>query len=212
MQLAGDHLRLLPERAAYWVERETLLVADTHWGKAATMRAAAIPIPHGTTEEDLARLSRAVERTKARRLLLLGDVLHARQGRAPLTLRKVIDWREKHPNLGIRMVRGNHDLGAGDPPEAVRLDCFDSPLVEGPFVFQHHPAPSPLGYTLAGHTHPAIRLRGSAGNRATLPCFHFTESFGVLPAFGSLTGMARSCPVPSDRVFAIADDEVLVIM
>jgi hypothetical protein len=39
VQLAGEHLRLLPERAAYWVERETLLVADIHWGNAATMPA-----------------------------------------------------------------------------------------------------------------------------------------------------------------------------
>ncbi len=39
LELRGQHLVLLPERAAYWREQEMLLIADMHCGKAATFRA-----------------------------------------------------------------------------------------------------------------------------------------------------------------------------
>ncbi|HET7427286.1 MAG TPA: DEAD/DEAH box helicase, partial [Gemmatimonadales bacterium] len=55
LRLAGEDLVLLPERALFWPRTATLVVADLHWGKAATFRAAGIPIPTGTTGEDLAR-------------------------------------------------------------------------------------------------------------------------------------------------------------
>lgn len=203
---------MLPERALYWPKRGTLLVADTHWGKAATLRAAAIPVPHGTTLDDLDRLSGALDRTGARRLVLLGDVLHARSGRAAKTLDTVHKWRRRHAGIEMLMVRGNHDLGAGDPPAEFDIRCGEGVVAEAPFVYQHHPAGSELGYTLAGHLHPAVGLHGMAGMRATLPCFYFTERYGVLPAFGSLTGTARVNPVPGERVYAIADGEVIAIM
>ena len=78
LTIAGERLLLYPERAAYWPARRTLVITDTHWGKAATMRAAAIPIPGGSTRESLNRLTQLIERTTARRardelLIELGD-------------------------------------------------------------------------------------------------------------------------------------------
>ncbi len=211
LTLRGEEITLLPERAIYWPKAQTLLVADTHWGKAATMRAAAIPVPGGTTSDDLARLTRLLCQTRARRLVLLGDVIHARQGRAPRTLAAVEEWRTRHAALDILMIRGNHDRGAGDPPPALSIRCCNPPVVEAPFVFQHYPTESPDGYTLAGHTHPAVKLHGKGRQRATLPCFHFAARVGVLPAFGSMTGVAVVYPRREDRVFAIAEGEVVEV-
>ena len=209
--LQGESLTLFSERGVYWPKAQTLLVADTHWGKAATMRAAAIPVPGGTTVDDLSRLSRLLDRTGARRLVLLGDVIHARQGRAPQTLAAVAEWRSHHHTLDILMIRGNHDRGAGDPPDELNIRCCNAPVVEPPFVFQHFPTESPEGYTLAGHTHPAVKLHGKGRQRATLPCFLFTPRVGVLPAFGSMTGAAIVYPRPEDQVFAIAEGEVVAV-
>ncbi|HYG62842.1 MAG TPA: DEAD/DEAH box helicase, partial [Thermoanaerobaculia bacterium] len=77
IDIAGEPLVLLPERALLWERRATLVVADAHLGKAAAFRAAAIPLPGGTTTEALGRLAAALSRTGARRLLLLGDFFHA---------------------------------------------------------------------------------------------------------------------------------------
>ena len=202
-------LTLLPERAIYWPRKKTLLAADTHWGKAATMRAAAIPIPGGTTTADLARLTRILDTTRATRLVLLGDAIHAREGRAPRTLEAVAEWRKMHDGLDILLVRGNHDRRAGDPPEAFKIRCADAPFSEAPFVFQHFPGAASDGYALAGHLHPAIHLHGRGKQKANLVCFWFTPEFGVLPAFGSLTGAAFVERAEEDRVYAIAGDEVV---
>jgi DNA ligase-associated metallophosphoesterase len=211
IQLAGESLILLPERAVYWPRKQTLLVADTHWGKAATLRAAAIPIPGGTTTADLARLTDILNSTRAARLVLLGDAIHAREGRAARTLRAVAEWRESHPKLDILLVRGNHDRRSGDPPAELNISCANAPVAEPPFVFQHYPGASAEGYALAGHLHPAIRLHGRGKQKATLVCFWFAPEFGVLPSFGSLTGSAFVERGLGDRVYGIAEDEVISV-
>src|SRR6478752_4639680 len=105
----------MAERALYWQREGALIIADLHWGKAATFRAAGVPLPPGTTTDDLARLDRALARTGARRLILLGDLFHARAGRhAAATLVTVAAWRSAHPSLDVLLVRGNHDRSAGD--------------------------------------------------------------------------------------------------
>jgi DNA ligase-associated metallophosphoesterase len=209
--LQNETLQLLAERAIFWKRKCALLIADTHWGKAATMRSAGLPIPGGTTRADMLRLSVLIHRTGAKRIVFLGDVIHARSGRAARTLDAVAEWREGHPDLELSMIRGNHDAHAGDPPRGLKIHCADAPLVEAPFVFQHFPGPSPYGYALAGHTHPAVKVGGRAGERATLPCFHFTPDYGTLPAFGALTGCAIIHPGPEDLIYGIAGDEVVPV-
>ena len=57
----GETLWLLPQRAVYWPRAGALIVADVHFGKAATFRAGGIPVPGGTTAEMLRRLSVALD-------------------------------------------------------------------------------------------------------------------------------------------------------
>jgi DNA ligase-associated metallophosphoesterase len=194
-------------KAIYWPGSSTLIVADLHWGKAASFRAMAIPVPSGTTAADLARLDSAIERTGARRLLVLGDLLHAKAAQeARATLESIRGWRRTRPDLECVLVRGNHDLRSGDPPADLDFRVVDQ-LVEGPFVFRHHPSVSDNGYTLAGHLHPSIVLSGR-GDRMRLPCFHFGTRCGILPAFGSFTGTATPDLQPGDRVYVVGDGEV----
>ena len=209
IEIRGEGLQLLPERAAYWEGNRTLLIADAHFGKAAAFRAASVPVPRGTTSGSLARLDVIVRQTAARRIIFLGDFLHARSGRSPETLAVVQRWHDDHPATHLVLVRGNHDRRAGDPPEELGVACVDAPLVEPPFVFAHHPIESPAGYVVAGHVHPGVRLVGSGRQRERLPCFWFGDSTGILPAFGEFTGLADIVPAPGDRVFVIAGSEVV---
>lgn len=209
LALAGEEIVLLPERLIFWPGAGALLVADAHWGKAAAFRAAGLAVPGGTTAEGLARLTRALERTGAREIVFLGDLLHAREGRAPATLAAAAAWRESHAEVAMTLVRGNHDRRAGDPPPEVGIACRDAPWVRPPFVLAHHPDEHPGGYVLAGHLHPAVTLLGRGRQRQRLPCFHFGARCGVLPAFGAFTGNADVRPSPGDRVFVVAEGEVI---
>ena len=210
LTIAGEEVRLLPERALFWPRACTLVVADVHWGKAATFRAAGIPIPGGTTGEDLARLDRAVQRTGARRLVVLGDLFHARAGRiATRTLATLRAWREQASRMEIQLIRGNHDRHAGDPPDDLRINCVNAPAFVPPFVLRHQPEPSPEGYTLAGHVHPGLVVSGPALQRERLPCFLVRPGVMLLPAFGSFTGSSPVYPESEDQAFVVADGEVL---
>ena len=210
-EVAGERLTMMPERSLWWARRRTLLVADPHFGKAASFRAGGIPIPRGTTAEGLARLDAAVARTGASRLIFLGDYLHARAGRAPETLRLLAEWRVANPGLELVLVRGNHDRRAGDPPGEAGLRCVDAPMHDGPFVMAHHPADSGGGYVLAGHLHPGVQLVGRGRMWKRLPCFWFRPGSAVLPAFGDFTGLADVTPEAGDRVYAVAGDEIVEV-
>jgi DNA ligase-associated metallophosphoesterase len=207
--LEGETLALLAERALHWPRRGMLVVADLHLGKAATFRALGIPVPRGGSADDLARLDRALARTGAQELVILGDLFHARAGReAAGTVALIAGWRARWPDLAIRLVRGNHDVGAGDPPTELGIRCVDEPWDEPPFIMRHHPDEAER-YVLAGHVHPAVRLSGTGGLRERLPAFVFGARVGLLPAFGSFTGGGTVAPGPEDRAWVIADASVL---
>ena len=211
IEIAGETVTLFAERAAWWARTRTLLVADPHFGKAATFRASAIPVPRGTTTEGLARLDALLARTGAGRVIFLGDYLHAREGRSPETLRVLAEWRFANPSLELVLVRGNHDRRAGDPPAEAGVRCVDAPMVEAPFVFAHYPVASEQGFVLAGHLHPGAPLTGRGRMRERVPCFWFARGFGVLPAFGEFTGLADVAAAPGDRMVAVADGSLVVV-
>jgi DNA ligase-associated metallophosphoesterase len=207
--IAGERVRLLAERAAYWERTRTLLIADPHFGKAAAFRAAGVPVPRGTTTGSLARLDAAVSRTGATRIVILGDFLHAREGREPETTRVVAEWRRRNASIEMLLVRGNHDKRAGDPGPEIDIRSVDAPQAEPPFVFMHKPAVSDDGYVICGHVHPAARLTGPGRETVRLPCFWARPRSMVLPAFGEFTGVAEIEVQPGDRVWVIADGAVV---
>ncbi|WP_278929671.1 ligase-associated DNA damage response endonuclease PdeM [Pseudomonas qingdaonensis] len=204
----GEQLLLLGDKALYWPARRVMLVADVHIGKAAAFRAQHLPVPRGTTQSTLQRLDRLLTSYPCEELIVLGDFLHARTGRAAATLERVRQWRERHARLKITLIRGNHDLHAGDPPEGLRIDVLDSPLLLGPFALQHQPEPHATHLVLAGHVHPVYVLRGRARQRLRLPCFVIGERLGLLPAFGDFTGGWAVQPQPGERVYLTADAQV----
>ena len=209
--VAGEQLRLLGERAVFWERTRTLFVADPHFGKAAAFRAAGVLVPRGTTGETLSRLDAALARTGAERIVFLGDFLHAREGRAPETLAAINDWRARWSRVAMLLVRGNHDKRAGDPPRELEMQCVNAPVIESPFVFAHHPVRSDDGYVLSGHVHPGARLSGPGREHSWLPCFWFGREIAVLPAFGEFTGLADIDASLGDRVWVVADGEVIAV-
>lgn len=212
IQLAGTLLQLLPERCAYVPAARTLLVADAHLGKAHSFRRLGVPVPEGPTQDTLARLSAAIARTGARRVIFLGDLLHSRHAQADAAVAPVQRWRQRHAELELLLVRGNHDHHAGDPPADWQVQAVDEPMALESLQLQHHPAaPAPGRYALAGHLHPAVRLGGRGRDQLRLPCFHFGAQLGVLPAFGDFTGGHLVQRQPGDRVFALADLQVVEV-
>ena len=209
VSIAGERLVLCAERGVYWHARRMLLVADPHFGKAASFRALGVRVPRGTTIGTLGRLDALIARWAPQRVVFLGDFLHAREGRNAETFAALAAWRGSHASIEMQLVRGNHDRRAGDPPSEVGIECVDGPLLDGPFALAHHPRAVAGSYVLAGHVHPCVVLVGAARQRERLPCFHFGAEVGVLPSFGEFTGCAEVVPSEGDQVWVVAEGRVV---
>lgn len=212
IRLAGADVALHASGAAFLPEHHTLLVADAHFGKAVSFRRLGVPVPVGTTTETLDALDALLGETGAAHVVFLGDFLHSARAHAAGTLGALAHWRAAHPALALTLVRGNHDDRAGDPPSGLGICVVDEPLPLGPFALCHHPRPVAGAYVLAGHWHPCVRLAGKANDRLRLPCFwlghEVARPVGVLPAFGSFTGMHPIDRGAGDRVYAVAGELV----
>ena len=208
--IAGERLLMLPEKALFWRDAMTLFIADFHLGKAAAFRSAGIPMPPGTTTDNVERLASAVDKTGAERVIFLGDFIHAEAGRADKTAARFANWRDENAQVALVLVRGNHDEHAGDPPHEWRFTCLDEGVKLGPFFAAHQPRRRAGGYTLAGHIHPAVRLKGK-DDAMNLPCFWFGREVGVLPAFGAFTGSSVVRPQRGDHIYVVAEGEVMPV-
>jgi len=211
-EIWGQRLLLLPERAVFWKTGRTLIVADAHLGKPAVLRAQGVPVPPGTARDDLKRLGRLLQGTGAERLLFLGDLFHAPLNPGGDRFRdRFARWRRSWSEVQLVLIAGNHDPAGDVVRSDFHIDVVAPEMAESPFLFSHRSVVNAQAYNLAGHVHPAVRLQGAARWSETLPCFLFGPRAGLLPAFGSFTGNYTVRPGPEDRIFAIADDEVVQV-
>ncbi len=208
-QVAGEVVMLLPQKAIYWPTTSTLIIADIHFGKAGTFRRLGVPVPHGTTAQNLQLIDELIARYPSKHLIFLGDFLHA-AGTSASTLQNLLIWRQSHHQIAMTLVRGNHDLRAGDPPAILNIQVVDEPYLVKPFAFCHYPDINSDHYVIAGHVHPAFRL-SSGHEKLRLPCFLFGASRAILPSFGAFTGSYNITPATGEHVFVVADDSVIKI-
>jgi DNA ligase-associated metallophosphoesterase len=206
---------LVPGRAAFLPASDTLLVADLHLGKAATFRSQGIPVPEGSAQKDLARLALLVATTRARRLVVLGDLFHAKSGCTDEVFAEFTATRSRFAGTEVLLVAGNHDRSVGRLPASLGIDSVLRTHDEPPFHFVHEPG-TPLPepdrddpFTIAGHLHPVIALASPSGDRLTDRCFVAEPGLLVMPAFGSFTGGHRVTATERSRVW-IARDEAVV--
>ena len=210
---ATPDILLLPGRAALLPASQTLLVADLHLGKAATFRQAGIPVPEGSAQRDLERLHQLVHAHDVRRLVVLGDLFHARSGCTPQVFAEFAALRSRIDKTSVVLVLGNHDRAVGRLPASLGLDACLPSLDEPPFHFVHEPATdtnvsNQNVFTVAGHLHPTVSIRSPSGDRLADRCFVAEPSVLVLPAFGSFTGGHRVEPTADMRLWIARDDGV----
>jgi DNA ligase-associated metallophosphoesterase len=207
IQWAQHALVLLADRGVFVPAYETLLVADPHFGKANVFAQVGIPVPSAITSATLARIQRMVDETRARRLIILGDLWHGRGSRDDPSVQELQTWRRGNPALSVEIIRGNHDRLAGEPQQ-LDAQYHESSRDLGPLHLRHAPDSRAGQFVIAGHLHPVIRLRDLGQVHVRLACFHVQARSLTIPAVGAFTGGRQIRPGPGDRVFVCMGTQV----
>jgi metallophosphoesterase superfamily enzyme len=124
-------------------------------------------------------------------------------------------WRSDFPGLEIKLVKGNHDILNKKWYAQSDIELFDSTLKISDFCFQHDPGECGKDddgrhhYVFSGHVHPGITIHGSGKQTLKFPCFYFTDSYCILPAFSRFTGTVGIHLKEDDVVFAIVNNSLL---
>lgn len=205
--LAGEEIHLLPEKAIYWPAERVLFIADLHLGKIHHFRKHGMGVPLAAQRDNEQRLRLLLDSLDLREVIFLGDLFHSEHNDAwHLLERLTADYAE----LAFVLVEGNHDILADERYGSAGLRVEAEGWQRGPFYLTHEPTDPPEGlYTLCGHLHPGLRLRGRGRQVLRLPCFYFGERVGILPAFGVFTGLAILPAEDSDQAWAVADGRVV---
>ena len=193
----------------YWQAAGMLLIADMHCGKAATFRARHVPIPEGSMQADLERLSAVIDRTQPQTLAILGDWIHAAVGCTPEVVAAITNWRTRHASLRIHWIHGNHDVAPIELRSQFLFEESATVFDHGPFRLQHKPGIDKRLFTIAGHVHPTLVIGGRGIPKSHLPCFVFTPQSAILPSFGSFTGGQTIKQKSDTRIFLVAGDSVV---
>ena len=210
--LLDQTLWLSAERAVFWEEARSLILADLHFGKTGHFRKSGIGVPQTIYREDLQRLVALVQFFKAGQLIVVGDMFHSESNKEHNLFER---WRNDLSSLEIHLIKGNHDILSYQWYQSAGITLHTGQLIIGDFMFMHDAAMSVAEtrtkYLFSGHLHPGVTLHHIARQTLHFPCFHFGYDCCTLPAFSRFTGATRIRPQKEDKVFAIVKDNVIAM-
>ena len=204
--LNNQNFTLHQSGAIFWEEKKVLLISDVHLGKVAHFRKHGMAIPNDAIFENFVRLNLVVEMFQPERIIFLGDLFHSKINKE---WELFSNWT-KEINQEIILIEGNHDIIAKHNYEDLGIKIY-SELVIDDFLLTHHPTEKDGFFNFCGHIHPGIKLKGIGKQFLNLACFFNKLNQMILPAFGEFTGNFYLTPTINDVVYAIANEEVIVV-
>jgi putative SbcD/Mre11-related phosphoesterase len=166
-------IKFLPDRAIVIEQgkEKTLVVADLHIGLELELSKKGITLPDQMTKLEQ-RLDKLLKQTRAKRIVLLGDIKHETSGVSWSELWDVPEFLQRLKRKAkVSIVKGNHDGGIEDvaPPG---IEVYEpAGFVLGDVLLTHGqawPDKSALGAKtiVMGHIHPTVEFWSSGVRQA----------------------------------------------
>jgi len=205
INFSSEKLTLTNQRALYWQKHSVLIISDLHIGKTAHFRRHGIPVTYQVLEKDLTRLAQLIVHFKAKQIIIVGDLFHA-DNNTDIKLFK--NWINNFTDLNWILVKGNHDRFSKSITQGLDFDIFHTYELN-PFVFIHDFNEKYSDeFTISGHIHPGIFIKGKGRQRIKLPCFQVSENQLILPAFSLFTGLNTKTNTDTMRIYVFTDEEI----
>lgn len=212
IKIKNQNLWLSSERCLYWEQEKALVLSDLHIGKTGHFRKAGIAVPQTIFKEDMHRLVSLIQHFSPSKLIVVGDMFHSSANKE---LELFTKWRGDFSSVDVKLVKGNHDILQKKWYNSAGIELFDSALTIAGFCFQHDPGEcgkdeaNKKKYVFSGHIHPGVTISGMGKQSLHFPCFYFTDTYCVLPAFSRFTGTVSIRPKEDDMAFAIVNNSLV---
>jgi len=183
LRVAGAEAHLRPSGALWLAAASALIVADLHLEKGSFYARRGQMLPPYDTRETLARLAAEVAALSPRILVFLGDTFHDAGSEDRLAVDDVAGLVALARGRELVWVVGNHDA---DGPRSLPGERAAELALAG-LLLRHEPTAGAQAGEVAGHLHPAAKvrtLRGAVRRR----CFATDGERLILPAFGAYAG------------------------
>ena len=193
----------LDARLAVWLaDLKILVVADLHWGYAASHRVQGNLFPAWGDADIALRLGTLIRDYQPNEMIWLGDSLHALTG--PQAANEFL----RTASVPVTIVSGNHDakwVRAKDHTSLQRTGFF---LHHGD---RQHNVPDEA-LEIVGHYHPAVAWQDGAGTRLKVPALISSKRRLVLPAFSPWAGgVPWKMGNPDETVHAITVKRIFTV-
>ena len=179
----GERLIAHCAGALYWPARETLIVSDLHFEKGSHFAAKGVLLPPYDTRSTLRRLAALVRAHKPKQVISLGDAFHDGEAEARMDEDDAAALLRLVAATRWVWILGNHDP---EPPSRF-AGAIERTLPLGRLLFRHEPEKRLTAGEIAGHLHPAARVRVET-RLIRRRCFATDGERLVMPAFGAYAG------------------------
>lgn len=199
---------MYPEKCLFREKDKSMVISDLHLGKINHFRKAGIGLPMAASKADFDQLELVLIKYKPRTVVFLGDLFHSTYNQSVDKLKQAL---LKHTAIDFILIKGNHDIMDNTIYEDLNIHCLDY-LVDGSFIFSHDKLEYDTDhFNIYGHIHPGVLLTGKARQSSRFPCFYFTKSEAILPAFGKFTGLHMMKVKEGDEVYIVHNDKVIKV-
>ena len=204
---------LSAQRCIFWEQQQALIVSDLHLGKTGHFRKMGIAVPQAVYKEDLQRLFSEIQFYKPKQLIIVGDLFHSHENKE---MQLFVKWRTDLSYINMTLVKGNHDILKNDWYAQAGIHIVEQQLCIENFIFTHDAeAVNCTGvsdpFVFSGHIHPGVVIKGVGRQALTFPCYHFSKTGAIIPAFSKFTGVYITHKKPDDKVFAIVNQSVISV-
>ena len=203
--IKNEELILTNQRVIYWENQDALILSDLHIGKTAHFRRHGIPMPDDILQKDLKRLKLLVLHFKVKKLFIVGDLFHAETNTDMITFKT---WLIQFKDLKLILIKGNHDNQPKQLMNDLSIEVLEE-LLLFPFTLVHENLASHSNlFTISGHTHPGVLIKGKGKQKIRLPCYQISTNQIILPAFSLFTGLNTKIQYKDSVCYAFTETSI----